>query len=72
MCKTPYENLNMKNQGNVSPPNSNLNNSTSEFKENELAKILENEFRSPLLKMIEHLKEDSNKQIHEVRKSIQD
>jgi hypothetical protein len=51
----------MKNQGNVSPPNSHQNNSTSEFKDNELAKISGRELRSLLLKMISDLKEDSNK-----------
>jgi hypothetical protein len=52
MHKTQYRNLNMKNQGKVSPPNSLHNNSTSESKDNELAEISEREFRSPLLKMI--------------------
>jgi hypothetical protein len=62
----------MKNQGNVSLPNSNHNNSTSEFKDNKLFKMSEGEFRSLMLKMIKDFKEDSNKQINEneVRKSI--
>jgi hypothetical protein len=34
--------------------------------------MIERKFRSLLLKMILDLKEDSNKQINEVRKSIQD
>jgi hypothetical protein len=34
--------------------------------------MLENEFRSPLFKMVRDLKKDSDKQINEVRKSIQD
>jgi hypothetical protein len=60
----------MKNQG--LPPNSHHKNSTSELKYNELVNILEQEFRSLLLKMIRDLKEDSNKQLNKVRKSIQD
>jgi ribosome biogenesis protein Nip4 len=62
----------MKNQGKVSPPISHQNNSTSESKDNELAKMSEREFRSLQLKMIRDFKEDSNKQKNEVRKSIQD
>jgi hypothetical protein len=34
-------------------------NSTTESKDNELAKMFEREFRSVQLKMISHLKEDS-------------
>jgi hypothetical protein len=41
---------------------------TTESKDNELAKMSEREFRRLLLKMITDLKEDSNKQINEVRK----
>jgi peptidoglycan hydrolase CwlO-like protein len=67
MCR----NLKVKNPGNVSPPNSHHSNSTSESKDGELANKLEREFRSLLLKMISDLKEDSNKQISEIRKSIQ-
>jgi hypothetical protein len=37
-----------------------------------LAELLEKGFRCLLLKMIRDLKEDSNKQINEFRKSIQD
>jgi hypothetical protein len=56
----------MKNQSNVSRPNSIHNNSTSESKDNELFKILKGEFRRLLLQMIRDLKENSNKQINEV------
>jgi hypothetical protein len=59
----------MKNQGNVSPPKSQHSNPTSESKGNELAKMSQREFRSLLLKIINDFKEDSNKQINEVRKS---
>jgi DNA primase large subunit len=62
----------MKNQGKGSPPNSHHNSLASEFKDNKLIKMLENEFRSPLFKMVRDLKKDSDKQINEVRKSIQD
>jgi hypothetical protein len=57
VLKTQHGNLNMKNQGNVSPPNSHCNYSTSEFKDNELAEMLERKFRSLLLKMTRDLKE---------------
>jgi DNA-binding ferritin-like protein len=53
-------------------PLQNPNNSTTESKENELVEKSDRDFRSQLLKMISDLKEDSNKQINEVRKSIQD
>jgi hypothetical protein len=56
----------MKNQYNVSPPNSHQNNSTSESNDNELSKVSERESRNQLLKMIRDLKEDSNKQINEI------
>jgi hypothetical protein len=62
----------MKYQGHVLSPHSHHNNSASDLKDNELAKMIERKFRSLLLKMILDLKEDSNKQINEVRKSIQD
>jgi hypothetical protein len=61
----------MKNQGNISPPNSHHNNSTSESKDNELAEMLERKFRCLLLKVIRDLKEDSNKHTDEVGKSTQ-
>jgi hypothetical protein len=48
----------MKNQGNVLSPNSHHNNSTSESKDNELAKMSDKGFRSLLSKMIRNLKED--------------
>jgi hypothetical protein len=60
MYKSQHVNLNMKNQGNVSPPNSH-HNSTSEPKDKELAEISEKDFRSLLLKMIRDLKQDSNR-----------
>jgi septal ring factor EnvC (AmiA/AmiB activator) len=72
MHKTLHRNLNMKNQGNASHPNFHQNNSTFESKDNELAQILEKEFRSLLIKIIKDLKEDSNKQINKVMKSIQE
>jgi hypothetical protein len=72
MCDSQHTNLNRENQSNVSPLNSHHNNSTSESKDNELAEISEKEFRSLLLKIISDLKENSHKQINEVRKSIQD
>jgi hypothetical protein len=62
----------MKNQSNVSRPNSIHNNSTSESKDNELFKILKGEFRRLLLQMIRDLKENSNKQINDIKKAIQD
>jgi methionyl-tRNA synthetase len=43
---------------------------TTEFKDKELAEMSEREFRSLLLTMINDVKEDSNKQINEVRKSF--
>jgi hypothetical protein len=52
------QNLNMKNQVDILPPNSHHNKSASESKNNELAKMSEQEFRSQLLKMIIDLKED--------------
>jgi hypothetical protein len=58
----------MKSQGHVSSANSYHNNSTFEFKDNELAKMSEREFRSLLLKIIRDIKDDSNKQAYEVRK----
>jgi hypothetical protein len=62
----------MKNQGNISPPNSHHNNSTSESKDNELVKMSEREFRSQLLKMFIYLFEINEQimKINEVRKSI--
>jgi DNA-binding ferritin-like protein len=45
---------------------------TTESKANKLTEISDKEFRSLLLKMINDLKEDSKKQINEVRKSSQD
>jgi polyhydroxyalkanoate synthesis regulator phasin len=62
----------MKNQGNIFPPNSFHNNSTSESRNNESVEISDREFRSLLLKIISDLNEDRNKQISEVKKSIQD
>jgi formyltetrahydrofolate synthetase len=41
-------------------------------KKNELAEMSDKEFRIPLLKIINELKEDSDKQMNEVSKSIQD
>jgi hypothetical protein len=64
--------LNMKHHGNVLPTNSHQNNSTSKSKDNELVKMSEKEFRSLPLKMIRDLKEDTNIQINDVRKLIQD
>jgi hypothetical protein len=58
----------MKNQGDVSSPNP--YNSTTESKENELAKISDREFRNLLLKMINDLKDDTNKQINELENSF--
>jgi hypothetical protein len=55
----------MKTHGNVSIP-------TSESKDNELDKMSEREFRRLLIKIISEQKEDSNKEINEVRKLIQD
>jgi hypothetical protein len=52
----------MKSQGNISPPKHH-NKPTTEYKNNELAKMSEREFRNLLLKIINDLKEDSNKQI---------
>jgi predicted patatin/cPLA2 family phospholipase len=72
MYKTQHRNLNMKNQGNVSSLNFYHNNSISESKDTELNEMLERVFRSILLKMIRDFKEDSNKQINKVRKSIPD
>jgi hypothetical protein len=60
----------MKNQGNVSLPPSHHSNSTSESKDNDLVEMSERQFRSLLL-LIYFLKEETNKQINEVRKSIQ-
>jgi hypothetical protein len=48
------------------------NNSTIESKDNELAEMSEKEIRRLLLKMISDTKDESNKQINEVGKSIQD
>jgi hypothetical protein len=50
----------MKNQGSVSLTRL-YNNSANESKDNELAEVSEKEFRSLLLKMVNNLKEDSNK-----------
>jgi hypothetical protein len=56
MHKTLCRNLNMKNQGNVSRPNFHHDNSTSESKHNEWAKMSEKEFRSLLLKIVDFRK----------------
>jgi hypothetical protein len=60
----------MKKQGSVFLPKS-PNNSTAKSKDNEMAEIdrIDREFRG--LQMIKDLKEDSNNQINEVRKSTQ-
>jgi hypothetical protein len=60
MHSSKHRNLNMKNQGSVSLTRL-YNNSANESKDNELAEVSEKEFRSLLLKMVNNLKEDSNK-----------
>jgi hypothetical protein len=54
------------------PSSKPYNNSTTESKDNELAEMSEKEIRRLLLKMISDTKDESNKQINEVGKSIQD
>jgi chaperonin cofactor prefoldin len=48
------------------------NNSIVESKDNSLAEVAEKEFRILLLKIMNGFKEDLNKQINKIRKSIQD
>jgi hypothetical protein len=45
--------------------------SKTKSKDNQIVEILDKELKDLVLKMISDLKEDSNKQINEVRKSIQ-
>jgi aromatic ring-opening dioxygenase catalytic subunit (LigB family) len=53
----------VKYHANISSGKSHHNKSTFKSKDNELAEISEKEFRIILLKMINDLKEDSNKHI---------
>jgi hypothetical protein len=48
------------------------NSSKTESKDTEMVEMQNKEHKSILLKLINDLKEDSNKQIKEVKKSIQD
>jgi hypothetical protein len=61
----------MKKQGNGTPPKV-YNSLITESKDTEMVKMPDKEFKSLVLKMTNDLKEDSSKQINEVRQSIQD
>jgi predicted RNA-binding protein with RPS1 domain len=67
MCTLQHRNLSLKKQSTVSFPKSHKN--TTESNYNELAEMSDRGFKSLLLKMINDIKEDSNKQKNKVKKS---
>jgi hypothetical protein len=60
----------MKTQGNITSPKA-CNSSITEFKDTEMAEILDKEFKSLICKMINDFKEDSTNTVNEERKLIQ-
>jgi hypothetical protein len=70
MCKSQCRNIrNIKEQCNSSKIH---NSSIAKSKDTEIGEIPDNEFKSLVAKMIHDIKEDSNKQMNEIKKSIQD
>jgi hypothetical protein len=69
MHKLHHRNIeNMKKQGTMTPPKAH-NSSITESKDTEGVEMLEEEFKTLVLKIISDLKKDLKEQIDEVRKS---
>jgi Fe-S-cluster-containing dehydrogenase component len=60
-----------KNQGNMSPPKV-CNSSVTKSKDSEVVEMSPKALKSLIFKTINDIKEDTNKQINEVKNSIQD